>query len=106
MDERMNVIDFKEAKCKNCYKCIRACEVKAITVKNEQAQILNDKCILCGHCMEVCPQNAKTFSSDLEMVKGFLAQGIPTIISLAPSYLGILKFQKPGQVVEIGRAHV
>ncbi len=99
MDERMNVIDFKEAKCKNCYKCIRACEVKAITVKNEQAQILNDKCILCGHCMEVCPQNAKTFSSDLEMVKGFLAQGIPTIISLAPSYLGILKFQKPGQVV-------
>ena len=43
MDERMNVIDFKEAKCKNCYKCIRACEVKAITVKNEQAQILNDK---------------------------------------------------------------
>ncbi len=99
MDETMNVIDFKEAKCKNCYKCIRACEVKAITVKNEQAQILNDKCILCGHCMEVCPQNAKTFSSDLEMVKGFLAQGIPTIISLAPSYLGILKYQKPGQVV-------
>lgn len=95
----MNVIDFKEAKCKNCYKCVRSCEVKAISVKNEQAQIMNDKCILCGHCLEVCPQNAKTFSSDMELVKGFLAQGIPTVVSVAPSYLGVLKLTKPGQVV-------
>lgn len=95
----MNVIDFKEAKCKNCYKCVRSCEVKAISVKNEQAQIMNDKCILCGRCLEVCPQNAKTFSSDLELVKGYIRDGIPTIVSLAPSYLGVLKFKKPGQVV-------
>ncbi|WP_455719001.1 4Fe-4S binding protein, partial [Anaerosporobacter sp.] len=54
----MNVIGFKEAKCKNCYKCVRTCEVKAIQVKNEQAQIMNDMCILCGHCLEACPQNA------------------------------------------------
>lgn len=95
----MNVIDFKEAKCKNCYKCVRSCEVKAISVKNEQAQIMNDKCILCGHCLEVCPQNAKTFSSDLDLVKGFLKEGIPTVVSLAPAYLGVLKYKKPGQVV-------
>ncbi len=95
----MNVIGFKEAKCRNCYKCVRICEVKAITVKNEQAQIMNDKCILCGHCLEACPQNAKSFISDLDKVKGYLRDGIPTIISIAPSYLGVLKYKTPGQVI-------
>lgn len=95
----MNVIGFKEAKCKNCYKCVRVCEVKAITVQNEQAQIMNDKCILCGHCLDACPQNAKTFISDLDRVKGYLRAGIPTIVSLAPAYLGVMKYNTPGQVV-------
>ncbi len=94
----MNVISFKEAKCKNCYKCVRTCEVKAITVTNSQAQIMNDKCILCGLCLEACPQNAKTFNSDLGKVKGYLRDNIPTIISMAPSYLGVLKYKTPGQV--------
>jgi iron only hydrogenase large subunit-like protein/uncharacterized Fe-S cluster-containing protein len=95
----MNVIGFKEAKCKNCYKCVRTCNVKAISVKNEQAQILDEKCILCGQCLEACPQNAKTFISDLERVKKYLKEGIPTVISIAPSYLGVLNYERPGQVV-------
>lgn len=95
----MNVIGFKEARCKNCYKCVRICEVKAIVVKNQQAQIMNDSCILCGHCLDACPQNAKTLISDLEVVKGFIKSGVKTVISIAPSYLGIMKYKKPGQVV-------
>lgn len=95
----MNVIGFKEARCKNCYKCVRTCEVKAISVKNAQAQIMNDKCILCGHCLEACPQNAKSFISDLDRVKGYLKGNIKTVISIAPSYLGVLNYKTPGQVV-------
>ncbi|WP_455714135.1 [Fe-Fe] hydrogenase large subunit C-terminal domain-containing protein [Anaerosporobacter sp.] len=95
----MNVIGFKEAKCKNCYKCVRTCEVKAIQVKNEQAQIMNDMCILCGHCLEACPQNAKTFISDLEKVKDYIADGYKTVISIAPSYVGIMKYHSTGQIV-------
>lgn len=95
----MNVIGFKEAKCKNCYKCVRTCEVKAIEVKNEQAQIMNDRCILCGQCLEACPQNAKSFISDLDKVKGYLRDKIPTIVSLAPAYLGVLNYKTPGQVI-------
>ena len=71
----MKVIDFKDAKCRHCYKCVRNCAVKAISVKDEQARIMVDHCINCGRCLEVCPQNAKTFASDLERVKGYLAQG-------------------------------
>ncbi len=96
----MRVIDFKDASCRHCYKCVRHCEVKAISVQNEQAHIMKDHCINCGHCLEVCPQNAKTFASDMERVKGYLRQGVRTIISIAPSYLGVLKYNKPGQIVD------
>lgn len=96
----MRVIDFKDASCKHCYKCVRYCEVKAISVENEQAHIMKNHCINCGHCLEVCPQNAKTFASDMERVKGYLRQGMKTIISIAPSYLGVLEYDKPGQIVD------
>ena len=96
----MKVIDFFNANCKHCYKCVRSCSVKAIRIKIAQAQIMDDQCVLCGHCLEVCPQNAKTFASDLDRVKAYLEQGKKTIVSIAPSYLGILKYNHPGQVVD------
>ena len=95
----MNIIDFKNASCKHCYKCVRTCSVKAIRVKNAQAQIMTDYCVLCGHCLEVCPQNAKTFASDLEMVKAFLREGKTVALSIAPSYLGIFDYERPGQII-------
>ena len=96
----MRVIDFKDAKCRHCYKCVRHCAVKAISVRDEQARIMVDHCINCGRCLEVCPQNAKTFASDLDRVKGYLRQGLKTVISIAPSYAGVLEFDTPGQVVD------
>lgn len=95
----MRVIDFKDASCRHCYKCVRHCEVKAISVQNAQAHIMKDHCINCGHCLEVCPQNAKKFASDMDRVVGYLRQNMKVIISIAPSYLGVLDYDKPGQVV-------
>lgn len=99
MGIKMDVIGFKAAKCKNCYKCLRGCGVKAISVINEQAVIRNSHCILCGHCLDVCPQNAKTIISDLNIVKNYLASGAKVIVSLAPSYFGSLTCKEPGQVI-------
>lgn len=92
------IIDFKATKCKHCYKCVRYCEVKAIQVKDERAVIMPDKCILCGHCLKICPQSAKTLRSDLSMVKGMIAAGQRVIASLAPSYMGLLHYKTIGQV--------
>ena len=96
----MKVIDFNNAHCKHCYKCVRNCAVKAISVINEQAHIVREACILCGHCLEVCPQNAKTFASDMDRVKAYLRKGERVIISIAPSYIGIMNNTTPGQVVD------
>ncbi|MEY8353368.1 [Fe-Fe] hydrogenase large subunit C-terminal domain-containing protein [Lachnospiraceae bacterium 54-53] len=94
----MGIIDFKATKCKHCYKCIRNCEVKAVMIRDERAEIMPDKCILCGKCMQVCPQSAKTIISDLELVRGYIKEGGRTVISLAPSYMGLLKYKTIGQV--------
>ena len=59
---------------------------------------MDDHCVLCGTCLEVCPQNAKTFVSDLEKVRAFITMGEKTIVSLAPAYLGIFDYDKPGPV--------
>lgn len=55
----MDCLTLKKSNCKNCYKCIRHCPVKAIRFSGNQAHIIGDECILCGHCFVVCPQNAK-----------------------------------------------
>lgn len=95
----MSVINFKEANCQNCYKCIRVCPVKSIRVKDEQAQIMHDECILCGACLSACHQNAKNVRSDIWRVKEFLKAGEHVIVSLAPSFVAAFDYEHPGQVV-------
>jgi iron only hydrogenase large subunit-like protein len=83
----MSIIQFKEANCKNCYKCIRSCPVKAITFKNDQARIIEEDCMLCGNCLKACPQNAKTVKSDIDIVKKFISKKEKVYASLAPSFI-------------------
>lgn len=83
----MDILKFKNANCKNCYKCIRECPVKAIEFKKGQAQIIRDDCLLCGRCILVCPQNAKESRSDLQQVKDFIKNGRRVAVSLAPSFI-------------------
>lgn len=77
---------LKKSNCKNCYKCIRHCPVKAIRFSGNQAHIIGDECILCGHCFVVCPQNAKEIVNETEKVK-VLLQSYPVYVSLAPSFI-------------------
>ncbi|MBQ4165662.1 MAG: 4Fe-4S binding protein, partial [Oscillospiraceae bacterium] len=51
-----NCLTLKKSNCKNCYKCIRHCPVKAIRFSGNQAHIIGNECILCGQCFVVCPQ--------------------------------------------------
>ena len=83
----MSFINFSRANCKNCYKCVRSCPVKAIRIKNDQAEVVEDRCIGCGKCMVICPQNARNIKSDLEQVKIAIKGGKNLIASVAPSFV-------------------
>ena len=82
-----NCLTLKKSNCKNCYKCIRHCPVKAIRFSGNQAHIIGNECILCGQCFVVCPQNAKEIIDETEKVKVLLQSGDPVIVSLAPSFV-------------------
>ena len=84
----------KKSNCKNCYKCIRNCPVKAIRFSGNQAHIIDNECILCGRCYAVCPQDAKVVVSEREKVKVIIQSGAKVIASVAPSF--ITKFKGVG----------
>ena len=82
-----NCLTLKKSNCKNCYKCIRHCPVKAIRFSGNQAHIIGNECILCGHCFVVCPQNAKEIVDGTEKARVLLQSGDPVVVSLAPSFI-------------------
>lgn len=94
----MQLINFKEANCKNCYKCVRACPVKAIRFHDHQAMIDEDRCIACGQCFLACPQNARDIQSDLSLLRSALKQKKRMAAMIAPSFTGF--FNHPGGFVE------
>ncbi len=81
-----SILQFKKSNCKNCYKCVRNCPVKAIRIVDQQAQIVEEDCILCGRCTVVCPQNAKEDISSLGEIRRILAQGKEVVAAVAPSF--------------------
>lgn len=83
----MDCLTLKKSNCKNCYKCIRHCPVKSIRFSGNQAYIIGNECILCGHCFVVCPQDAKQIVDETEKVRVLLQSGDPVIVSLAPSFI-------------------
>ena len=87
----MQIMNFSSANCKNCYKCIRTCVVKAIEVKNDQAQIIEDRCLACGQCLVVCPQNARNILSHVDEVQAKIQSGAKVIATLAPAYRGFFE---------------
>ena len=82
-----NCLTLKKSNCKNCYKCIRHCPVKAIRFSGNQAHIIGNECILCGHCFVVCPQDAKEIVDGTEKARVLLQSGDPVVVSLAPSFI-------------------
>ncbi|GAB6099688.1 [Fe-Fe] hydrogenase large subunit C-terminal domain-containing protein [Halanaerocella petrolearia] len=93
----MSIITLSESDCKDCHRCIRNCSLKAIGNKGGQAEIVTDKCIQCGQCIEVCPQNAKEVTNQLTKLEDNLKEE-RLVASIAPSFVAAFDYQ-PEQVV-------
>lgn len=106
----MEILNFNKANCKHCYKCLRICPVKAIKFKNDQAIIVEERCIACGQCFTTCPQNARKVHSDIEDVKEAIKKGLKVIATLAPSFIGTFPIINEEQIVgalkELGFSYV
>lgn len=87
------------AECRDCYKCVRNCDVKAIQVDNHEAVVVNECCIYCGKCVNTCPVSAKKVRDDVLKAKRLLQDGGKTIISLAPSWVSEFAGVTSGQMI-------
>lgn len=97
----MTYIEKIEARCKDCYRCLRECPVKAIRVRRDEktsevhADILEERCILDGKCVTVCPQRAKRPVQSVRAVKSLISRGFSVAASVAPSFAAHLPLRSP-----------
>ena len=83
-----------ETECRECYKCVDRCPVKAVEVRDGRVSVSPERCIFCGNCVRDCPAHARKARNDVETVKRLLGRGEErghenkkkTFVSLAPSF--------------------
>ena len=72
--------------CRDCYRCLRVCDVKAISFRGGQAKIMTDQCVLCGRCVRECPQYTKSIIDQTPKLEEYLKQH-KVVLSLPPSFV-------------------
>jgi len=99
--KKMNeTLIVQPASCKDCHKCLRECPVAAIGFKDNQAFIIEEKCIYCGNCIKTCPQGAKSALFEENKLEAFLESDSYLIASLAPSFAAAFPEFEPGQIIK------
>ncbi len=83
----LNPVYTEKTSCVDCYKCVRNCSVKAISIKEQSACVEAEKCIGCGTCVKVCPSGAKKVRDDLKELPALLKDNKIVIASVAPSII-------------------
>ena len=51
------MVEINRNACTGCGQCIRDCIAKNLSLRAGKAEV-SGTCILCGHCVAVCPANA------------------------------------------------
>ncbi|MBQ2994765.1 MAG: PAS domain-containing protein [Peptococcaceae bacterium] len=72
--------------CRDCYRCLRVCDVKAISFRGGQAKIMTDQCVLCGRCVRECPQYTKSIIDQTAKLEEYLKQ-YKVVLSLPPTFI-------------------
>jgi len=83
--DRLYPIHTEKNACQDCYKCVRNCEVKAISISDGSARIVPERCTLCGTCVMVCPVGAKKVRDDASRLRPLLKRKNTVFAILAPA---------------------
>ena len=84
------VIRLSNVECRDCYKCIRNCPVKAIKYSDGRAEIIPSDCVVCGDCVVTCPQRGDFVLNCTSQVRAAIESGKKVVASVAPSFISEL----------------
>jgi len=65
------MMNVSKNKCVGCGLCVDVCPQEAIVVSKGVAQIEKDKCVECQSCLQECPQEAIMLIKDIEFLAAF-----------------------------------
>jgi len=104
------VVFTNKARCRDCYRCVRVCPVKAISMHKGQAMVEPERCLACGTCIRECPQGAKQFRNDIECAVRLIGSGRQVAVSLAPSFAAAYsdweRKRLPSALRKLGFSHI
>lgn len=95
-----SVIKIEPHNCSECYRCIRACRIKAIEVVDNQAIIRQEECTGCGECLTVCPHDMITLRDDIGFVKRLIKRSDRVVVSLHWSWNSEFAGIAPYRIIE------
>lgn len=99
MSAPQHVVYTNKAQCRDCYRCVRMCPVKAIRMHEGQAYVEPSRCLACGTCVRECPQGAKSIRDDTEIARRLVKSGARAAVSLAPSFAAAFPAWQHGRLV-------
>jgi DNA-binding NtrC family response regulator/ferredoxin len=82
----MQVIFTDKNRCRKSYACIRVCPVNAIRVQDDGTVIAQDRCILCGNCVDACSQGAIRMVDTIPAMEECLSSEDPAALLLDPDW--------------------
>ena len=90
MSTSNNIVFTNEENCAGCNKCIAECPTQFANIAylkdgKNKIKVNPDKCINCGHCMEVCDHKARDYNDDTENFFMDLKKRIKISIVAAPA---------------------
>jgi len=65
------MMHVSENKCVGCGLCVDVCPQEGITLSKGVAQIDKDKCVECRSCLQECPQEAINYFENINLVVAF-----------------------------------
>ena len=88
------IVESGRVSCRDCYRCVRVCPVKAIRVTKGQTYIEEDRCIHCGACVRECFIHVRNTASDFAEVQQHLRANHFVVASVDPAFPAIFQDER------------
>ena len=95
---RDQIVENSRVSCRDCYRCIRVCPVKAIRVSKGKTHIVEERCIRCGACVRECFIHVRSTASDFAQVQQHIRANRFVVASVDPAFPALFQDWRTGRL--------